>query len=948
MAPAGCIPGRRPRVLYLDAYDSFSNNIVAQIEQCLDAEVIKCPIDAIETVSQDCVSPEFLRYLKAFDGVVAGPGPGWAKCEKDVGLMGELWRLQDEDLLPVLGVCLGFQSMCLAFGADIQRLNEPRHGLVADILHNQESIFQGVQQLSTTQYHSLQVLIEHRMQTKKAVRYPAELWESTEACPQIKPLAWDFDSKRNGAVLMAAKHINKPFWGVQFHPESICTNEEGTRLVQNWWREAQVWKRERAANQTVNVSPRKLHVAALPTKSGAGATANIYHQNVGLSPDEMVSLIENGDGESIPGLPPTTVHCQTIGSGRLTISDIVEHFGISRNESIVLESGLHDLRPMHPDTGRYSIIGLVIPKETLKIHYYSGSRTMQVLDGCGEVYREWQTTDFWQWIKEFMTSLRLKLQHRPNSPTWAPFWGGLMGYASYEAGLQTIGVESGPDAAYPDACFAYVTRSIVVDHQLKKAYVQSIRGEDDHEWVGETWDQIYEASARKSLESTPSSTPVPKPNPFERDDTLNTYISSCEEFVVDQKEYLGKVASCQEVIADGQSYELCLTATNQIRARKPRICRLSTAEDNGLSWNLYKRLTLQNPAPFSAFMRMDNVHILSSSPERFISWDRSQSAQCRPIKGTVAKKPDITTEIAHNILSSSKERAENLMIVDLVRHQLHGVYGSGNVHVPKLMQVEEYETLWQLVSVIDAIPPSVQKPQTPDEWQEPTDYIAASKTPQQPTEYLGYDAFVQSLPPGSMTGAPKKRSCELLATQEQRPQQQHQRRGIYSGVLGYLDIGGAGDFSVIIRTAVKIDPTPSPSSASSLEDTWLIGAGGAITAQSDPSAEYDEMLTKFQSTAQAFSPCAEIAAQRGTKRAGADDDDEDDPVKRFNRLVAETLRDGDADGRAGVEREGASEDERRRADELLEESGSLLVMLDRLQRQLRAVEENRAAALGRT
>lgn len=938
---------RRPRILYLDAYDSFSNNIVAQVEECLDAEVIKCFIDA----TQDDISPAFLRYLKAFDAVIAGPGPGWAKCDADVGLMKELWKLKNEDLVPVLGICLGFQSMCLAAGADIQRLNEPRHGLVSDILHSCESIFSDVGHFRATQYHSLQVMIQHRMQTKKAVRYPAELWEPTEACPDIKPLAWDFDSKRNGAVLMAAKHTKKPFWGVQFHPESICTSAEGRQVIANWWNEAQMWKRERARSQGLNSSPRKLRVAEFPAKSEEDPIVHTVEQSGGLAPEELVSLIVDGDGNSIQSLPPTTVHCATIGSGRLTVSDIVEQFDIPRSEAIVLESGLQpDLIPSKVGTGRYSIIGLVIPNETLRIHYFAATRTMQVLDGYGTIYREYQTADFWQWIKDFMACLRGTLKNLPTTPTWAPFWGGLMGYASYEAGLQTIGVEANQTSSYPDACFAYITRSIVVDHQLKKIYVQSIRGEDDKAWVGDAWDQLYEAGARKSLESTPSTTPMPKPNPFERDATLNAYLAGCEKFVTNKEEYCASVAACQEVIADGQSYELCLTTTNQIRARKPRICRLSTAENNELSWKLYKRLTSQNPAPFSAYMRMHNVHILSSSPERFISWDRSQASQCRPIKGTVAKQPGVDAETAHAILSSSKERAENLMIVDLVRHQLHGVYGSGNVHVRQLMQVEEYETLWQLVSVIDAVPSSSQQPSTPDKWEEPTDYKSAFDKSKQDAEYLGYDAFVQSLPPGSMTGAPKKRSCELLAAQESTNPQNRRRRGIYSGVLGYLDIGGAGDFSVVIRTAVKVDDdnasSPASTAAAAEQDIWDIGAGGAITAQSVPLAEYEEMLGKFQSTARAFVPGSATALGGGAGSAKAaaaaavveDHEAQFAGLEQLTRLSA-AVRFGSAaargEGGAGAEG-GAGRD-----DELLEASGTLLRTLENLQAQLRVVEESR-------
>jgi para-aminobenzoate synthetase len=856
MTPA--IPSGRPRILYLDAYDSFSNNIVALVEQCVAADVVKCSIDSDLTCLGSAGSTEqaaldgeltgrntnFLNYLKEFDAVIAGPGPGWATNDDDVGVMKALWGLSNEHLVPVLGICLGFQSMCLAFGASIEPLAEPRHGLISEILHNKQSIFRGVEKVEATQYHSLQVIIGHRIQTTKAVRYPTELWEPTEFCPDIEPLAWDFDSKKNGAVLMAAKHVNKPFWGVQFHPESICTNDEGTMIIRNWWDSAQSWNQELRKTTREDLS--------LPTHSQATfkSPTGTINRSVGYefcTPGDLATFIGYGPGASHQTPPDKTVMCATIGSGRLTVSDIVEVFNVSQGEAIILESGLQpDLLPLAAGTGRHSIIGLIIPGETPRIHYYAASQTMQLRDGKDKVFLEWQCSQPWRWVRDFMVQLRQLIPNPPTTPTWAPFWGGLMGYASYEAGLETIQVHPGESSTYPDICFAYVTRSIIIDHQLKKIYVQSIRAGEDGTWVRDAWDKLYEAGARKSAESTPNGTPMPKANPFEQDATLNTYLDSCTECSVDREQYCTSVALCQSEIADGQSYELCLTSPNQIRARKPRICRLSRSENNDLSWKLYRRLALRNPAPFGAYMRLHNVHILSSSPERYISWDRAQIAQCRPIKGTVAKKPGVTAVDAHAILTSPKERAENLMIVDLVRHQLHGVYGSSNVHVRTLMEIENYESLWQLVSVIEGVPKGVQKAGPPEKWEDALDSISIPKvSPDDDLDYLGYDAFVESLPPGSMTGAPKKRSCEILQRTEGR-----QRRGIYSGVMGYLDIGGGGDFSVIIRTAIKIDDAAT----SSTEDVWTIGAGGAITAQSTPESEYEEMLAKFQSTSKAFKP----------------------------------------------------------------------------------------------
>lgn len=866
MAPA--ILATRPKILYLDAYDSFSNNIIAQVEQCVDADVVKLVIDdprfgshkhRDSRVKADFSTDDpttFADYLKNFDAVIAGPGPGSAKCEKDVGLMNELWKLQEEEMVPVLGICLGFQSLCLAYGADIQRLNEPRHGLVAEILHKGRSIFKDIEQLETTQYHSLQVMIGHPIQTRRAVRHPAELWSPTSTCPDLEPLAWDFDSKRNGAVLMGVKHTQKPLWGVQFHPESICTNEEGIHIIQNWWEDVQGWNRKHMLGRVPKRNT--LSLTRVRPIDDNNFRCQITHEasfkgNQHCKPSELASLIAHGDGKTLPNLPPSVVHCATTGSGRLTVSDVCELLGIPRNEAIVLESGLQpDLLPMAVGTGRYSIIGLIIPGETLRLHYYAGPGTMQLRNGNDGIHTGWRVSDPWSYIRGVMKKLQPTAP--PSTPTWAPFWGGLMGYASYEAGLETIDVDPSGMAERPDICFAYITRSIIFDHQVKKIYVQSIRGPNDKTWVEATLEQIYEAVGRKSQESTPSPTPLPNSDPFEKsqaDTVLNNYIASCKQYVANREEYCASVESCQESIAKGESYELCLTTTNEVRARRPSICKKSFSDNNELSWKLYKGLNSQNPAPFGAYMRLHNMHILSSSPERYISWDRSQTASCRPIKGTVAKHPGVTAADAHAILSSSKERAENLMIVDLVRHQLHGVYGSGNVHVQQLMEVEEYETLWQLVSVIDAIPQSIYRSQTPDEWEDPRVYVSengstTSDEDEESVPYLGFDAFVRSLPPGSMTGAPKKRSCEILRNVEG----ESHRRGIYSGVMGYLDVGGGGDFSVVIRTAVKIDNLEEDDD----EDVWKIGAGGAITAQSTPSSEYEEMLGKFRSTARAFEP----------------------------------------------------------------------------------------------
>jgi len=203
-----------------------------------------------------------------------------------------------------------------------------------------------------------------------------------------------------------------------------------------------------------------------------------------------------------------------------------------------------------------------------------------------------------------------------------------------------------------------------------------------------------------------------------------------------------------------------------------------------------------------------------------------------PMKGTVSKSdPGMTLAKATTILASPKESAENLMIADLIRHDMYSTVGSRDgaaVEVVKLCDVVEHETVFQLVSHIRAHPP-ISKTATEDERQ------------RQVIKY-GHKALRQCIPPGSMTGAPKKRSCEILCELEKRP------RGVYSGVLGYLDVGGGGAFSVCIRTAFSHQGEDRGGT-----QTWRVGAGGAITVLSNVDAEWVEMRTKLDSVSRAFS-----------------------------------------------------------------------------------------------
>jgi para-aminobenzoate synthetase len=286
------------------------------------------------------------------------------------------------------------------------------------------------------------------------------------------------------------------------------------------------------------------------------------------------------------------------------------------------------------------------------------------------------------------------------------------------------------------------------------------------------------------------------PEPYQTEFAIQTqsaprnirYRTSCAE-------YLNQIRQCLQWIRAGESYELCLT--NKLR--------LETDLD---PLDYYENLRRTNPAPYAAYLNFEESEIACSSPERFLRIDKDRNVESRPIKGTLPLDRDPA-----DLLNDERFRAENLMIVDLVRHDLSRVCEVGSVKVPRLMEVETYSTVHQLVSTV-------------------TGKLRADAS--------AIDCISAAFPGGSMTGAPKKRTMELLAHLEQGP------RGIYSGSIGYLGFNGTADLNIVIRTAVF--------QAGQVE----IGVGGAIIAQSEPNAEWDEIELKAKALLRAFEPSGRL------------------------------------------------------------------------------------------
>ncbi|KAI9802035.1 MAG: hypothetical protein M1825_003091 [Sarcosagium campestre] len=856
----------KPCILLIDAFDSFSNNIAALLEVTLDVQV--------HVVNKLYRRDDWLNFLDSYEAVVLGPGPGNIDTQKNPqDEIPELWRLPSDHLLPVLGICLGFQQLCWEYGGRIGVLQEPRHGSVCTLFHCNESIFEDVGAVEAVRYNSLHVSLTGQFEDCE-IGFEDVLtpWDTYSNCPELKPLAWDVGDEDNGMVLMAVEHVSKPFHGLQYHPESICSSKEGWKVIENWWKMAQEWNEAHRPCFSRQAPKPTLYPASISSPSGAGTDSRASDHPLGKL-----------NGESMHSVLTSVVEV----AKDMKAQDLIEVFGLQRLDVIMLESAARPDRV----TCRFSIIGFLTENRSVRLDFdvYSETCSEHVYTGQGwkgdpEASAGLSNVSIWDELET-----RLGPPHKYAGNELIPFWGGYVGYITYEMGLYSLAPEharlskeQGLSQHSPDVSFVYIERSIVIDHHEGTAYVQSLhRG--DASWIQETTSTLKDFVSRQQTHTSP---PTPQSCAGEHESTVSlehpddSFNNCCYFEDSFNTAYQTNVELCRDWIRRGESYELCLTTQKVVKVPQQSV---------GLdSWDLYKTLSATNPAPFCAYLQLGPACIVSASPERFLSWDRRGKCQMRPIKGTVRKEAGMTRAKAEELLLVPKEIAENLMIVDLIRHDLHGVAGSAAVTVKELMKVEEYETVFQLVSVIEAqlqdprATSTVSAQESSIPFQRPTSptgaaaAIASSTSPAKDSTHAtrpatGVDVLAASLPPGSMTGAPKKRTCEILAQLEE-----HNARGIYSGVLGYLSVGGGGDFSVVIRSATKcahectglLDRSKLPGrdgnnlhgfGAEERVDIWRIGSGGAVTILSSSESEHAEMQLKAEVTLDALKKAVDHA-----------------------------------------------------------------------------------------
>ncbi|KAI8386918.1 ADC synthase [Blakeslea trispora] len=860
------------KTLIIDNYDSYTFNLLQLFDNQSNVVVIR---------NDQFSWSEFVKdILPHFDNIVISPGPGRPDNATDFGICTQLLQVQldptkKEYHRPVFGVCLGHQGIGHLLGGKVTYAPRIMHGRMSQVFlpNRQKAVYQDVlhgcpSPFWAVRYHSLVVdresLPDDLILTGFCYENDADMdalkhatFLADDNCGEEKEsthhyLAHPSVDSKGPITIMAFQHKSLPIWGVQFHPESVST-EYGACMISNFQQQTLTWM--------INTQHRSLSTACLnSTVSSYSAAIPQHHITILQQPHRNpVQLLVK---PSCPGWVDPEAFVDELLSIQPDKERYISWLDSSRKASPYSQMSILSLDPAMTMT--YSTLHRQLT--TLKRNQDTKSTTLLP-----------SNTTFFDYLSDLLeasdqVTVCPVLDQQPTTPfamlehNTLSFKGGLIGYLGYEMKRESMAGYSVPDeqqchceqqpyhedgccrcSQEPDAAFQLIDRFMVFDLVQRQVYLCCLVGTQMGGWLdNKTQDamcwidgqerqllQVAELIRRRKLAdefisltpaSSARSTPVASPSV--------SFYPTIFTPDAEHEDYLKSIQDCVHQIKEGESYELCLTT--RFRLTLPKSISVKHTQDPTL-WRLYTRyLRKNNPAPFSALLMFPQLGILSSSPERFLKVSQDHVAEMKPIKGTVARvlscvcdPEDLTCDMQGPICQARqitqdrqrqqqlwqdvKERAENLMIVDLIRNDLAQVCEPSTVRVPKLMHVETYERVHHLVSTVRGqLRPDVNS-------------VQAVKT---------------CFPPGSMTGAPKLRSVQILDRLEG-----HRSRGIYSGCLGYFSLDGSADFNVVIRTAVMTHQLSTGTTEVS------VGGGGAITFLSDPEQEWKETLLKTKSVA---------------------------------------------------------------------------------------------------
>ncbi|KAF0918829.1 hypothetical protein E2562_026201 [Oryza meyeriana var. granulata] len=837
-APEGEVEPPPPpvRTLLIDNYDSYTYNIFQELSVVNGVPPVVVRND--EWTWRDVYN--WVYKERAFDNIVISPGPGSPACPSDIGIC--LQILCECGDIPILGVCLGHQALGFIHGAKIVHAPEAIHGRLSELEHNGCYLFKHIPSginsgFKVVRYHSLVIEADSLSEDLVSIAWTASpkmlsflesdkpditsstLWGSLDnlfiANQSECSNSGDIPSINNASksddyrVLMGVRHSTRPHYGVQFHPESVATHY-GRQIFQNFKKIT-----TEVGLQTPLLQERKVHsIGKLERSQISSADLGNFVAN---------DLLHSARLKLWDSVGPCALSKRTSGGKCLRlrwkkIDNFLNHIGGSENIFSVL-FGHHsaedtfwlDSSSVDQNRARFSFMGGKGGHLWKQMTFHLASQrancggNLTIRDAHGCIVRNFLKDGFLDFLDKEIQSIQYNEKDYEGLPF--DFHGGFVGYIGYGLKVECDASSNNAKSSTPDACFFFADNLVVIDHNNGDVYILSLRDEySSSNGDGDCQNSIHGswlANTEKKLLRMDAMAPrlSINGNSFTRPSNVNK-----QRFVIEKSkdEYIRDVQSCLDYIRDGESYELCLTT--QMKRR--------TEYMNAL--HLYLKLRKQNPAPYAAWLNFssENLSICCSSPERFLRLDQNAILEAKPIKGTIARGRTQEEDecLRLQLKYSEKDQAENLMIVDLLRNDLGKVCEPGSVHVPRLMDVESYRTVHTMVSTIRGTKMSNLSP---------------------------VNCVKAAFPGGSMTGAPKVRSMEILDSLETSP------RGIYSGSIGFFSYNKTFDLNIVIRTVVLHDGEAS------------IGAGGAIVALSDPEAEYNEMLLKAKAPTKVVEECSQ-------------------------------------------------------------------------------------------